>query len=692
MEAEQSFKLGTLKGAGKQIIKYLARLKIFSIQDLLFHLPVRYQDRTKIQKIRELTPGHEAVIEGVVQNLLAPKRGRSKLLCELKDETGKIYLRFFHVLPFQLKALQPGSRLRCFSEVRLGSAGLEMIHPEFRIISAKPVPIDDCLTPIYPTTEGLNQYWLRKLTSEALIKLDQENLFPDLLPAKIMEMNSLPSLKEALRYIHRPPQHESITNLLETKTSAHKRLIFEELIVHRMGMLHLKNATRSQLSAPLFQKQTLIKKFLSQLPFSLTKAQHRVSQEIARDLELSFPMLRLLQGDVGSGKTVIAALAMLQAVENGYQAVMMAPTELLAEQHYRVLKNWFEPLGVNVVFLSGKIKTNEKKSALNLIAGKEAQIILGTHALFQDEVYFHKLALIIVDEQHRFGVEQRTLLSKKALQTTYHPHQLIMTATPIPRTLAMSFYADLDCSTIDELPAHRIPITTSVMANSKRDEVITRIRKTCEAGRQCYWVCPLIEESDVLDGEAASQTAEILKNQLHNLKIGLIHGRMRGDEKEAVMRAFQQNEIHLLVATTIIEVGMDVPNATVMIIENAERLGLAQLHQLRGRVGRGSQASHCILLYQSPLSELASARLAAIRETTDGFQIAQRDLELRGPGEVLGTKQTGAVSFRVADLLRDNYLLTDVQKSAEIFMREHSALSEELIKRWLGEKLQYGKL
>lgn len=439
------------------------------------------------------------------------------------------------------------------------------------------------------------------------------------------------------------------------------------------------------------QRGSLTEAFLSRLPFQLTSAQKRVCREISADLAKSHPMLRLVQGDVGSGKTVVAALAMLQAIENGYQAAMMAPTELLAEQHYRVFKNWLEPLGIQVAFLSGNVKGRARTATLNAIQQGEAQIVLGTHALFQQEVDFAKLALIIIDEQHRFGVEQRALLRKKGSKLNYYPHQLIMTATPIPRTLAMSFYADLDCSVIDELPPGRTPISTSIVASSRRAEIIVRIREACGAGRQAYWVCPLIEESEAIACQAATNTAEELRQSLPELNIGLIHGRMKAKDKEAIMQAFQKGEIHLLVATTVIEVGVDVPNASVMVIENAERLGLSQLHQLRGRVGRGSVASFCVLLYQH-LSGLAKERLAVMRETNDGFKIAQRDLELRGPGEVLGTRQTGDLSFYVADLLRDSELLPEVQKAADLLMREHPGMIEPLVKRWLGEKKEYGKV
>lgn len=683
-----------LRGVGKQIVKHLARLNIHSVQDLLFHLPARYQDRTQIQPIRQLIPGQEAVIEGVIVRVAAPLRGRTKLLCELRDETGGLLtLRFFHVMSFQFDVLKPGNKLRCYSEVRLGAKGLEMVHPEFKAVDPdKELPVDAHLTPIYPATEGLSQYTLRKLTANALAWMDNACAFHELLPASLLQSLSFPTLKDALKFVHRPPRDTAILPLLESKTTPQQRLVFEELLAHRISLLHVKQRFQSQVGVSLTPRATVSQQFLQQLPFQLTRAQQKVTAEIQQDLLRPHPMLRLVQGDVGSGKTVVAALAMLQAVENNYQAALMAPTELLAEQHYRVFKHWLSPLGVNVVFLAGHVKGSARAQALKAIETGEAHIVLGTHALFQQDVHFSRLALVIVDEQHRFGVHQRALFREKGMQADYHPHQLIMTATPIPRTLAMSFYADLDCSVIDELPPGRTPVMTSVMVSTRRDDVVMRVRDACQQGRQAYWVCPLIEESEAIACEAATNMAEALAQALPQLNIGLIHGRMSSKDKEAVMRAFQQGETHLLVATTVIEVGVDVPNASLMIIENAERLGLSQLHQLRGRVGRGAVASHCVLLYQHPLSELAKARLAVMRETTDGFQIAKRDLELRGPGEVLGTRQTGDLSFRVADLLRDSEMLAEVQKAAGVMMSEHTDMIEPLVKRWLGKGEEYGKV
>ncbi|MBV9575239.1 MAG: ATP-dependent DNA helicase RecG, partial [Gammaproteobacteria bacterium] len=529
--------------------------------------------------------------------------------------------------------------------------------------------------------------------TNALAQLENEATSHELIPADFLTAFGLPSFKEALMFVHKPPRETNVSQLLANETTAQKRLVFEELLAHRISLLQLKQRFQSQASVVLSQQESIIHLFRQQLAFSLTRAQERVIQEIQLDLVKPYPMLRLVQGDVGSGKTVVAAFAILQAVANGYQAAIMAPTELLAEQHARVLTQWFSGLGFAVVLLSGNIKAQARVAALKAIASNEAQVIVGTHALFQEAVHFSKLALVIVDEQHRFGVQQRALLREKGQQADYYPHQLIMTATPIPRTLAMSFYADLDCSTIDELPPGRTPIVTSVMAASRRAEVIARIRSACKQGRQVYWVCPLIEESELISSQAATQTAEQLLTLFKGeINIGLIHGRMHARDKEKIMRDFQMGQIHLLVATTVIEVGVDVANASVMIIENAERLGLSQLHQLRGRVGRGLAASHCVLLYQSPLSPLAKERLAVMRSTTDGFVIAQRDLLLRGPGEVLGTKQTGEVLFRVADLVRDSHILSDVHKVADKVLQTHPQFITPLIQRWIGDAEEYGKV
>jgi ATP-dependent DNA helicase RecG len=680
-----------LNGVGKKIAERLAHLGIHHIQDVLFHLPARYQDRTQIHPIKNLIPGEHVVVEGEIETVATPKAGRTRLLCRLSDGSGRLTLRFFYVNHYQKQQMQAGMRIRCFGEVRFGSQGLEMIHPEYRIVTADALlPIEENLTPIYPTTEGISQQMWRKLTEQALQLLMSGATLQDILPEKILTQFTFPTLCDALQFVHRPPVGAPVELLVEGKHVSQKRLVFEELLAHRLSLLHLKNSFQVHQAFALKKQNRLTKKFLDSLSFDLTQAQKRVSEEIIVDLQSSHPMLRLVQGDVGSGKTVVAALAMLQAIENNFQAAVLAPTELLAEQHFQTFKKWFEPLGVKVVLLSGQMKAAPRREAVAAIADGSAQVVLGTHAIFQKSIEFSKLALIVVDEQHRFGVEQRAMLREKGVQENIYPHQLIMTATPIPRTLAMSVYADLDCSIIDELPPGRTPVSTIVIANTRREEVLQRIEQACASGRQVYWVCTLIQESEVLQCQAAEKTAEELHAVLKNVKVGLLHGRMKSQEKEEIMAAFKKNEIQLLVATTVIEVGVDVPNASLMIIENAERLGLSQLHQLRGRVGRGAVVSHCVLMYQAPLSQFAKERLAVMRETTDGFKVAQRDLEIRGPGEVLGTKQTGDVSLRIADLMRDSDLLPSVQQAASILLKDHQELVDPLIKRWLGSKEKFG--
>lgn len=681
-----------LSGVGPQIANHLARLNIYSIQDLLLHLPMRYQDRTQITPMRCLSPASEVVIEGIVRHIDTPTKGRTKFICELHDEGGRVHLRFFNIYPAQRKLFILGARIRCFGEVRLGQFGLEMVHPECKMVTEKPVETEKHLTPVYGATQGLSQYLLRKLTTNALHWLVHHAEWQECIPEYLLQKIALPTLKNALQFIHHPPNDTSKIQLLEHKTLAQIRIIFEELLAHRLSLLRIKQQFKAQTSVALNLQNQLVSKFLNQLPFKLTAAQARVYAEIQTDLQRDTPMLRLVQGDVGSGKTVIAALAALQAIENQCQAALMAPTELLAEQHYRVFKKWFDPLGVNVVLLTSNVKGIARKTILQSIENSEAHVVIGTHAIFQEHVKFSRLALVIIDEQHRFGVQQRSSLRDKGVHEQQFPHQLIMTATPIPRTLALSFYADLDCSTIDELPPGRTPIVTSVLANHKRFEVIASVRKACVSGRQAYWVCPLIEESEMLNCEAVHPIAADLQTAMPEIKIALIHGRMTSSEKEVIMRAFQDGQIQLLVATTVIEVGVDVPNASLMIIENAERLGLSQLHQLRGRVGRGSVASYCILLYQYPLSGLAKERLQTMRETNDGFKIAQRDLELRGPGEVFGTKQTGELLFRVANLVRDVALLPKVQEVSAQILEKHAELIEPLLKRWLVRGDGWGKV
>ena len=681
--------LTALKGVGPKLETRLQKLGLHSLADLLWHLPLRYQNRTRVMPIGGLQPGMDAVIEGEIQGAEVTGRRRAMLVCRLHDGTGALCLRFFHFSAAQRHSLMPGVRLRCYGEVRNGAATLEMFHPECkRLEPGQELPPEPYLTPIYPATEGVHQITLRGLVKQVLEQISPDSL-PDYLPAQVHERLHLPPLAEAVQLVHQPPPAAE-PELLRGRHPAQQRLVFEELLAHQLSLRQLRQQVRSVAAPRLLGNGALVQKFLQQLPFTPTQAQLRVSAEIHHDLAQPLPMLRLVQGDVGSGKTLVAATAALRAIEAGTQAALMAPTELLAEQHYRTFQDWFQPLGLNVVWLSSKIKGKAREQALSALREGTAQFAVGTHALFQDDVVFQDLALVIIDEQHRFGVHQRLALREKGRRGRYSPHQLIMTATPIPRTLAMSAYADLDTSVIDELPPGRTPVTTVAVSATRRKEVIERILQACAAGRQAYWVCTLIEESDVLQAQAAEDTATLLAETLPELRIGLVHGRLKSADKEAVMAEFKAGRLDLLVATTVIEVGMDVPKASLMIIENAERLGLAQLHQLRGRVGRGSVDSHCVLLYQPPLSDQARARLQILRESGDGFVIARRDLELRGPGEVLGTRQTGDLNLRIADLLRDENLLPSVQKVADWLLRDHPQAAEAIIQRWIGRGREYG--
>lgn len=677
-----------LKGVGSRMEERLERLGIGSVQDLLFHLPSRYEDRTRVVPIGSVRPGDRAVVQGVVQ-LAEVKFGRRRmLLVRLADGTGSLTLRFFHFSAAQKETLSRGTRLRCFGEVRRGASTLEIVHPEYRQIGEEEQPVEEHLTPVYPTTEGLQQQGIRRLVAQALERLEAGRGPEELLPPAFLDGMGWPTLAAALLILHRPAPDISLADLEQRRHPAQQRLAFEELLAHHLSLRKLRQRSERHEAPVLSSSGELSAAFLKALPFDLTGAQQRVSGEIDSDLGRPYPMQRLVQGDVGSGKTVVAALAALRSVEAGFQAAVMAPTELLAEQHYRNFSAWFTPLGIEVVWLSGKLKAAARREAMEAIAEGRAALTVGTHALFQEEVNFRRLGLVIVDEQHRFGVHQRLALREKGAQDGRYPHQLIMTATPIPRTLAMTAYADLDVSVIDELPPGRTPVETVVVPDSRRDQVVQRVRLACAEGRQAYWVCTLIEESESLQCQAAEATAAQLAEALPDLKVGLVHGRMKADEKERMMVAFAGGEIDLLVATTVIEVGVDVPNASLMIIENAERLGLAQLHQLRGRVGRGSARSSCVLMYHGPLSVNARERLAILRESNDGFMIARRDLELRGPGELLGTRQTGLLQLRIADLQRDQALLERVPAAAEKLLAQFPDRTEALISRWLpgGEK------
>lgn len=680
-----------LKGIGPKTIEKLSAYGIYTVQDLLFHLPARYQDRTRLTPIAEARPGDQVLIEVVIEATHVVKAKRPMLICQVRDATGFLSLRFFHFTYHQQQNLKAGLRLRCFGEIRGYGFELEMVHPEYQTVSAHaPLVLESRLTPIYPTTEGLTQRQWRAATDAALQFLTKENALPDFLPKELLQELRLPPLADALQFVHRPPPNVKIADILSGTHSAVQRLAFEELLAHHLSLLHLRNNLQENRAPRLMATHHFQKQFLAQLSFQLTSAQSRVFQEISADIEKNQPMLRLLQGDVGSGKTVVAALCALQALENNYQAALMAPTEILAEQHYRNFSKWFTPLGITVEWLGGKLKAKAREQTLQAIENGQAGIVVGTHALFQEDVKFKALGMVLIDEQHRFGVHQRLALQEKGLQQGIYPHQLIMTATPIPRTLAMTAYADLDHSIIDELPPGRTPVQTILVSDKRRAEVISRVEQASEEKKQIYWVCPLIEESEMLQCQAAETTTAQLTKFLPNVRIGLIHGRMNSSEKEAVMTRFKQAELDLLVATTVIEVGVDVPNASLMIIENAERLGLAQLHQLRGRVGRGAVKSFCVLMYQqNKLSNVAKSRLEIMRETNDGFKIAERDLEIRGPGEVLGTRQSGIAQLKIADLMRDKSLLPRVHFIAEKILHDHSMIVPQLIARWIGKADKY---
>ncbi|TWC32351.1 ATP-dependent DNA helicase RecG [Pseudomonas sp. SJZ079] len=680
-----------LKGVGAALAEKLAKVGLENLQDVLFHLPLRYQDRTRIVPIGALRPGQDAVVEGIVAGADVVMGRRRSLLVRLQDGSGTLSLRFYHFSQAQKEGLKRGTQVRCYGEVRPGSSGLEIYHPEYRALSgSEPIAVEQTLTPIYPTTEGLTQQRLRSLSEQALARLGPHSL-PDWLPRELARDYQLSPLDQAIRYLHRPPADADLEELAEGRHWAQHRLAFEELLTHQLSLQRLRESLRAQQAPRLPIAKQLPQQFLSNLGFPPTGAQTRVGAEIAYDLSQDEPMLRLIQGDVGAGKTVVAAFAALQALEAGYQVALMAPTEILAEQHFLNFSKWLAPLGLDVAWLAGKLKGKARAAALQQIADGTPMVV-GTHALFQDEVEFKRLALVIIDEQHRFGVQQRLALRQKGVGGRLCPHQLIMTATPIPRTLAMSAYADLDTSILDELPPGRTPVNTVLVADSRRLEVIERVRSACHEGRQAYWVCTLIEESEELTCQAAETTFEDLSAALGGLHVGLIHGRMKPAEKAAVMDRFKQGQLQLLVATTVIEVGVDVPNASLMIIENPERLGLAQLHQLRGRVGRGSAASHCVLLYHPPLSQLGRQRLGIMRETCDGFVIAEKDLELRGPGEMLGIRQTGLLQFKVADLMRDADLLPAVRDAAQALLAHWPQHVSPLLERWLRHGQQYGQV
>lgn len=675
---------GAIKGVSKALLGKLNKLGIVEPEDLLLHLPIRYVDETRITPIHDLRVGEAAQVEGEIVHAETQYRPRKALICQLQDADGDLlHLRFLHFYPSQVAALKPGTHIRAFGEPRPGFFGMEMVHPQCRPMRDD-APLSDALTPVYPTTAGLTQPNLRKLVDWSLEHADTT----ETLPPEVLGKLGLPGFAESLLFLHRPPPDARLESLQEHAHEAWRRLAFDELLAQQLSMRRHHARRRTQDAPMLAAKKHLTTALLEHLPFKLTNAQQKVWSEISRDLAQSHPMQRLLQGDVGSGKTIVSALAALQAIENGWQAAIMVPTEILAEQHYRKMVDWLATLGLSIAWLSGTQAKSARATALEKIENGEAQLIVGTHALFQEQVQFAKLGLAVVDEQHRFGVHQRLALRQKGAQ----PHQLMMSATPIPRTLAMSYYADLDVSVIDELPPGRTPIMTKVIAEERREEVLTRVRGSCLQGHQAYWVCPLIEESEALQLKTALETYEQLTAALPDLRIGLVHGRMKPAEKQAVMQDFSANEIQLLVATTVIEVGVDVPNASLMVIEHAERMGLSQLHQLRGRVGRGSAQSVCILLYAAPLSQMARARLKTIYENTDGFEIARADLTLRGPGEFLGVRQSGVPLLRIADLERDADLLDSARDVADLLLREYPLAVEAHLGRWLRRAEEYVKV
>lgn len=672
-----------LQGVGAAAASLLEKLHLFNTDDLLFHLPRDYEDRSTVIAMNQLVVGRTYLLEGWVKSVDFPPGKRKSVAALVQDDFGKVTLRFYYLYKGLTDKLTPGNRLRIFGEVRVGARGLELYHPEIQVIREHtPLPKTQ-LTAIYPSTEGLTQAKLRDYIKQALAQFSDQ--LPELLPEKFTNGYAL---KEALHYIHEPPLNANMQQLAQGSHPAQKRLIFEELVAHQISLLTRRAYIRQIAAPPFAYSQVLAKALLAQLPFHMTQAQKRVSHEIAKDLQRPEPMLRLVQGDVGAGKTLVAAVAACHALEAEWQVALMAPTEILAEQHYLNFKRWFEPLNIQVAWLSGKQKGKARAHAEQLIQTGQAQLVVGTHALFQDNVEFAKLGLVIIDEQHRFGVDQRLALRNKGVDHLT-PHQLVMTATPIPRTLAMSAYGDLDTSVIDELPPGRTPIQTVTIPLDRREEVLNRIANNCKDGKQAYWVCTLVEQSETLDAQAAQATYEEILSRFPELKVGLVHGKMKADEKQAVMAAFKANELQLLIATTVIEVGVDVPNASIMVIENAERLGLSQLHQLRGRVGRGAQASFCVLLYKHPLSQNGQERLSILRESNDGFVIAEKDLELRGPGELLGTKQTGDMNFRVAKLERDDHLLTQAHYVAGQMLSDYPEQADALLRRWLPEAPRY---
>jgi len=683
--------LKSLRGVGPAVAERLAKLNIERPLDLLFLLPQRYEDRTHMTALGAAVPGLRTVVEGDIALTEVVFRRRRTLLVRIVDGTGQLTLRFFYFSRAQQTGLKQGARVRCYGEVRKGPGGPEMIHPEYQILGPeeehKP---EDSLTPVYPTTEGLQQPRLRNLVNQAIDRFLPQ--VTDWIPQHFTSEQGLPDLESSIRTLHRPPPDADLAALTAGTHACQRRLALEEMLAHHLSLRKIREHNRTKPAISLTGKHELRDRFLAALPFELTGDQRATLDDIEADLAATHPMMRLVQGDVGCGKTVVAAAAALTAVAEGHQVAIMAPTELLGEQHRDSFAEWMTPLGVTVVWLSGGLKKTAREQVYAAIGNGDASIIVGTHALFQEGLDYHSLALVIVDEQHRFGVHQRLSLMEKGRHGTALPHQLVMTATPIPRTLAMTAYADLDTSVIRELPPGRQPIQTVALPEERRADIVMRVRDACQAGQRAYWVCPLIEDSDIIESQAAESTHAMLAEALPDLSVGLVHGRMKPSEKERAMHAFVAGKTQVLVATTVIEVGVDVPEATLMIIENAERLGLSQLHQLRGRVGRGSTASHCVLLYRAPLSAMAKRRIGVLRKTNDGFEVAQHDLELRGPGEVLGTRQTGLMQLRVADLIRDADLAPTVQQIATQLLATAPEAVSALIRRWIGADSRFGRV
>ncbi|MFL2549352.1 MAG: ATP-dependent DNA helicase RecG [Gammaproteobacteria bacterium] len=679
-----------LKGVGEKGLIKLNKIGIRTVEDLLFHLPIRYQDKTKLTKISDLEPGNKYFIEGVVEksNIIFYKK--RMFLVRLSDSSGFIQLRFFYFNKSQMRNFSEGQKVRCYGELRLANKVKEMVHPECEFVDRNNIKkLDEYLTPVYPITEGLQQHRIRNIVRQSLAMLKSGKIsFPEILPKKILEKYNLVDINTALLSIHNPSGNESFEELVNSENINKKRLVFEELLAHQLIFKRIKALNKRLTSFKLDNNDVPIKKLISKLPFEPTKSQIVVMNEIIADMQKDMPMMRLVQGDVGCGKTLVALFAALHAISNGYQVAFMAPTEILSEQHYQSIKLMLKDFNINISILYSGIKAKEKETIIEDIKLGNTDLIIGTHALIQNQINFSNLALVIIDEQHKFGVHQRMTLTTKGKKHDTFPHQLILTATPIPRTLAMSLYGNLEYSAINEMPKGRQDIDTIAISEDRRSEVLEKISSKCKDGSQVYWVCPLINESEVLECKAATNTYEELQSKLKNINIGLIHGRMKMAEKEEVMSNFRNKKIDVLVSTTIIEVGLDVPNATVIIIENSERMGLSQLHQLRGRVGRGNKKSSCILIFKSGLSELARKRIDILRKCSNGFDIAKEDLDLRGPGEILGKKQKGDINFKIANIARDYRFIEDTKDCAE---KISSVASEKLARRWITEEIEIGK-